>query len=77
VIALFAKLGTVEHKSNNEFVFAIDGEHHLMRKAHGKHLPVDDVVEFWMPRSSIAPPDSNYGSSKLRIRRQSARERAG
>jgi hypothetical protein len=46
VIALFAKLGTVEHKSNNEFVFAIGGEHHLMRKAHGKNLPADDVVEF-------------------------------
>ena len=46
VIALFAKLGTVEHKSNNEFVFSIGGEHHLMRKAHGKNLPADDVVEF-------------------------------
>ena len=46
VIALFTKLGTVEHKSNNEIVFAIGGEHHLMRNAHGKNLTVDDVVEF-------------------------------
>jgi hypothetical protein len=45
VIALFARLGTVDHKSSNEYVFAIGGEHHLMRKAHGKTLPADDVIE--------------------------------
>ena len=64
VIALFAKLGTVEHKSNNEFVFAIGGEHHLMRKAHGKNLPADDVIEFrhmltragWSPESARSTP---------------------
>ena len=65
VIALFVKAGTVEHKSNNEFVFTIGGGHHLMRKAHGKNLSADDVVEFrhmltragWSPR--IAKPMSS------------------
>jgi hypothetical protein len=62
VIALFAKLGTVKHQSNNEFVFAIGGAHHLMRKAHGKTLSADDVVKFrhmltwagWSPVTPIA-----------------------
>lgn len=44
VLALFSKLGTVEHKSNNEFVLAIGDEHRLMRRAHGKDLHADDVV---------------------------------
>jgi hypothetical protein len=75
VIALFAKLGTVEHKSNNEFVFAIGGEHHLMRKAHGKNLPADDVVEFrhmltragWSPETakSMSPGISPARSGGL------------
>lgn len=64
VIALFSKLGSVEHKSNNEFVFAIGGEHQLMRKAHGKDLHADDVVKFrhmltragWVPQADKAMP---------------------
>jgi hypothetical protein len=63
VIALFAKIGTVEHKTNNDFVFAIGGERHLMRKAHGGNLPADDVVEFrhmltragWSPETAPSP----------------------
>jgi hypothetical protein len=46
VIALFAKLGAVDHKSNNEYVFSIGGEHHLMHAGHGKDLRTDDVVIF-------------------------------
>lgn len=45
VVALFAKLGSVEHKPNNEFVLAIDGDRQLLRKGHGKDLHTDDVVQ--------------------------------
>lgn len=44
VLALFAKIGTVDHKANNEYVLSIGGEHHPMRAAHGKDLRTDDVV---------------------------------
>ncbi len=81
VIAVFAKLGTVEHKSNNDFVFAIAGEHHLMHAAHGKNLPADAVVAFrhmlsragWSPHTTkqmplgIAPPEPQAGPPDLLV----------
>jgi hypothetical protein len=65
VIALFSKLGSVEHKSNNEVAFAIGGEHHLLRTSHGKDLPADDVVALrhmltragWSPETAKPTPD--------------------
>jgi hypothetical protein len=67
VIALFTNLGTVEHKSNNEFVFAIGGEHHLMRKANGGNLPADDVVEFrhMLTRAGWCPETARSMSPRI------------
>ena len=81
VIALFLKLGTVDHKSNNEFVFAIAGEHRLMRETHGKNLPADAVVAFrhmltragWSPETAkpmpqgIASPEMEPGLPDLLV----------
>ena len=65
VIALFAKLGSVDHKSNNDHVFSVGDEHHLMHAAHGKDLRTDDMIAFrhmltragWSPETARpAPP---------------------
>jgi hypothetical protein len=72
VIALFSKLGTVTHKSNNEFVFAIAGEHHLMHAAHGKNLPADTVIAFrhmltragWSPYAANPKPAGTASPEK-------------
>jgi hypothetical protein len=60
VTALFDKLGTVEHKSNNEFVLAIGDAHRLMRKVHGKDLHADDVIALrhMLTRAGWSPTDA-------------------
>lgn len=62
--ALFAHLGTVTHKANDEVVFAIGDTHRLLRKAHGKTLAAEDVMAFrhllaragWSPAETGAKP---------------------
>ena len=44
-VALLGSIGAVEHKSNNEFVFRVADEQHLMRKPHTKDLTAIEVVE--------------------------------
>ena len=63
VVALFTRLGTVEHKSHNDIAFGIAGEHHVMRKPHNKDLTAAEVMEFrhilsragWSPALSPQP----------------------
>ena len=67
VIALFSKLGTVEHKSGNELVFTLAGEHHAIRETHGKNLPAEAVMTFrhmlnhagWSPETAPSVPPGN------------------
>ncbi len=51
VVALIGKIGDVEHKPNNEFVFTIDGEHHSMRQPHHKDI---DGSELMLVRQFLA-----------------------
>lgn len=44
VVALIGKIGDVEHKPNNEFVFTVDGEHHLMRQPHEKDIGATELM---------------------------------
>jgi len=46
VVALFEKLGTVDHKSHNEIAFGLGSEHHRVHKPHGKDLTTTDVMAF-------------------------------
>ena len=63
VVALFAKLGTVDQESSNEIAFSIGGECHRVRKPHGKDLTGADVTVFrhmlsrsgWSPEASPKP----------------------
>ena len=63
IVALFEKLGTVEHKAHNELVFALGTEHHRIHKPHGKDLTAAEVMAFrhmlsragWMPEAKPAP----------------------
>jgi hypothetical protein len=63
VIALFAKLGTVEQKGHNGVAFSIGGEYRRIRQPHGKDLTTEDVMSFrhmlsragWSPQASPAP----------------------
>ena len=63
VEALFGKLGTVDHKPNNEMAFGIAGEHHRFRKPHTKDLTAEEVMTFrhmltragWAPGPTPAP----------------------
>ena len=60
VVALFEKLGTVDHKGHNEIAFGLGGEHHRVRKPHSKDLTTTEVMSFrhmltragWAPQSS-------------------------
>jgi hypothetical protein len=45
VVALIAKIGDVEEKSNNDFVFDVAGKRHVMRKPHTKDLTSSEVIE--------------------------------
>lgn len=57
VVALFEKLGTVDHKGHDEVAFGIAGEHHRVRKPHKKDLTTDDVMTFrhMLTRAGWAP----------------------
>ena len=62
VIALFEAVGTVEHKPNDELAFGLGGEHHRMRKPHGKDLEAAEVMQFrhmltragWAPHGAVS-----------------------
>lgn len=62
VVALFEKLGGVDHKSHNEIAFRIGGERHVVRTTHGKDLTTTEVMAFrhmltragWAPQSSAS-----------------------
>lgn len=62
VVALFAKLGTADHKSHNEIAFGIGTERHLVHKPHAKDLTASEVMAFrhiltragWSPATSGA-----------------------
>ena len=71
VVALFAKLGTVDHKSSNEIAFSIGGKRHQVRKPHSKELTAADVMAFrhllsrsgWSPEATSEPgvaADTSY-----------------
>jgi hypothetical protein len=63
VVALFTKLGTVQQKPHNDMAFEIGGEHHQVRKPHGKDLTASEVMDFrhlltragWSPQTAAAP----------------------
>nr|WP_294501441.1 hypothetical protein [uncultured Rhodopila sp.] len=61
VVALFSRLGTVDHMANNEYVFAIGGEHRQMWKPHGKNILADNVIEFrhMLTRAGWSPAAAN------------------
>lgn len=44
-MSLFNKIGTVERKSNNEYVFHVGGKNHSMRRPHTDHLTTQEVME--------------------------------
>jgi hypothetical protein len=44
VIALFAKIGSVEHKTNDDTVLQVGAEHQSFRRSRGKDLLLDDVM---------------------------------
>ena len=46
VVALFEKLGTVEHKPHQDMNFAIAGEHHRITRPHRKDLTTAEVMQF-------------------------------
>lgn len=60
VIALFGKLGSATRQDHNEIAFSIAGEHHRVRKPHGKDLTTADVMRFrhmltragWSPQAA-------------------------
>ena len=57
VVALFEKLGTVDQKGHNELAFGLGGEHHRVRKPHGKDLTTAEVMTFrhMLTRAGWAP----------------------
>jgi hypothetical protein len=57
VLALFGKLGKVDEHANNEFVFELAGQRHLMRKPHTKDLTSDAVLELrhFIMRTGFSP----------------------
>jgi hypothetical protein len=61
VVALFEKLGTVDQKHHNDITFGIAGEHHRVRKPHGKDLTADDVMAFrhMLTRAGWALPEKS------------------
>lgn len=58
VVALFDKLGTVDQEGHNEIKFGVGGEHHRIRKPHGKDLTTTEVMAFrhMLTRAGWAPP---------------------
>jgi hypothetical protein len=44
VIALFAEIGSVEHKTNDDTVLQVGAEHQSFRRSRGKDLLLDDVM---------------------------------
>ena len=64
VVALFEKLGTVDHKGHNELAFGLGGEHHRLHKPHSKDLTAQEVMAFrhMLTRAGWAPQTvSNAG----------------
>ena len=57
VVSLFERLGTVDHKGHNEIAFGLGGEHHRVRKPHGKDLTTTEVMTFrhMLTRAGWAP----------------------
>jgi hypothetical protein len=45
VVTLVGHLGHVEERSNDEFVFQIEGEKHDLHKPHTKHLTAPEVID--------------------------------
>jgi hypothetical protein len=66
VVALFNKLGTVEHTPNNETAIRIGSEHQMMRRPHSKDLTLDEVMEVrhfltrvgWSLKQPLPPTDA-------------------
>ncbi len=63
VVALFDKIGTVEQKSNAEFVFHVGTKNHTLRRPHTDHLTTQEVMGLrhfavqtgWSPESPVPP----------------------
>jgi hypothetical protein len=70
-IALFGKIGTVEHKSDGQITFGLGDQRHAFRTAHAKDLAVADVMavrhllsrEGWSPPTAFVAPASLQGAS--------------
>jgi len=45
VVGLFSRLGSVEEKTNHEFVFQIGAENYVMRRPHSKELTASEVMD--------------------------------
>ncbi len=45
VVGLFGKIGDAQERRSGEFVFAVDGHSHVMRKPHDKDLTSSEVME--------------------------------
>jgi hypothetical protein len=45
VVALIGKIGAVEHKTNNEYIFTVSGAHHTMRHPHSKDMTAAELLQ--------------------------------
>ncbi len=63
VVALFEKIGTVDHKAHDEIAFGIGGTHHVFRKPRHKDLTTAEIMDIrhmlsragWSPQAATGP----------------------
>jgi hypothetical protein len=46
VVALFSRLGSVNHGTHNAVIYGVGDDHHRITKPHGKDLSADEVMIF-------------------------------
>lgn len=71
VVALFTRIGTVEHGAHDSSTFGVDGERHHVAKPHGKDLTVDDVMALrhmltrtgWSPDQAATQPEAGKSAA--------------
>lgn len=75
VLALFEKIGSAEHKPNDETCFVINGERKLFRKPHTKDIPATTLIDIrhmltragWSPDNAKRPTitDASAGPTTI------------
>jgi hypothetical protein len=66
VLSLFARIGEVEHRANDETIVRLGAEHQLVRRPHNKDLTLDEVMLLrhfltragWSLNTPIPPADT-------------------